>query len=351
MGGKKVLMFGGSSGGELQNDFLMVDLALPEPEWMQPLVRGLEVEPRVNAMMQMVGSLVYLTGGMAKDDEEADYLCEDMLVFQYDARLNTLTYQPEVVFTGMAPQPRHSGLFTPYGKDKLLLYAGQDGKNKPLNTMHLLDTVKGTWRILFAGDPEQCPPFGAVGNVVNGRILTMNLSGPAAARFDNVQSVDPLSLMEKYNFAKFMTEVLEEDLAQMEAEVEMMNHAVELTNDTAALSGNFENLTKVMAGLYSIKQMRVRIDLRQEQLKEICGVLGKSKVNVSKQEAQLEDLVLRWNDVKTGAPQAKDNVGPIQMAEGERIKGDIKVFTDKCRDFRIAYKSKAFYEALSLIHI
>lgn len=343
LGGKKVVMFGGESEGALLNDFALVDLAEREPKWTQLFAKGLELEPRKGAALAAVGNTVVLFSGIAKDEDEGEYLLDDLRVFSYEPKQHTLTLQ-EVEFKGPIPEPRSGAVFQLYAPNQLMLYGGVDAKGKPLNTAYMLNTAKMEWSIAYRGDPEACPPFGAVATLANGRLVTLNMQA-GSSRFDAVQSMDIGEVKDRLNFAKFMTEVAESDLTNMETEVNAMEHACQLTENSTALAASFDNLLVVMGGLLDIKTKRVGIDLRQDQMKEVLSVLKSFKVNTTKFEERLEAMTVKWADVKTAAPQAKESVEPIQATEGERIKGDIVEFGKRCVSYRQEFQVKPFFKA------
>lgn len=119
MGGKRVLLFGGESGGELLNDFAMVDMAAHSLKWFQPMVKGIKVHPRKGAQMASAGNHLFLFSGVGKDDEEAEYLIDEMLVFTYDPVSHILKYTP-TTFHGPTPPLRQQGMFTTYKPNHLV---------------------------------------------------------------------------------------------------------------------------------------------------------------------------------------------------------------------------------------
>eukprot|EP00854_Cymbomonas_tetramitiformis_P005424 gene5424-6576_t len=186
--GKKLITFGGECGGELINDFALVDMMAPEPQWVEPTVKGEVPFPCKGCLMAAANNNLYMFGGLARDDEEQDYLLEspNMIMYSFDAMSNSLTRQ-EIQTTGVVPEARWNGVFVPYAPNQLFLYGGMDAKNKAVNSAYLFDTQKAKWTMLYRADSELTPTaIGPICTLVGSKMITLNMN-PGSPKFDLVQ--------------------------------------------------------------------------------------------------------------------------------------------------------------------
>lgn len=80
-----------------------------------------------------------------------------------------------------------------------------------------------------------------------------------------------------------------------------------------------------------------------DQLKEVLRHLSKSRVGVQKQEKRLEEIQRKWESVKSTFQSAKENVGPVQAIEGDRIRAQIEAFTSEAKEYRIQFYKQEFF--------
>jgi N-acetylneuraminic acid mutarotase len=97
----------------------------------QVTVKGIRIAPRKGAAMASVGNTLYLFSGIARNDEEADYLLDELLAFNFDPHSATLTLMPDFCIKGeVKPELRASAMFGPFKPNQLMLYGGVNETNK-----------------------------------------------------------------------------------------------------------------------------------------------------------------------------------------------------------------------------
>ena len=109
-GTKKFLFYGGENYGALLADFFILDISKGDGKWAwkEPTIDlngGEHPGYRKNAAMGCIGKHVYIFGGTAWNAEGDEVALNDVFVFEWNNKTNTLTLLPEIQVGGVTPEP------------------------------------------------------------------------------------------------------------------------------------------------------------------------------------------------------------------------------------------------------
>lgn len=64
---------------------------------------------------------------------------------------------------------------------------------------------------------------------------------------------------------------------------------------------------------YQVKLKKSDTDLLGDQLREVFHHLSHEKINTTKLDKRLDEVLHKWDEVKKAQPQVKSNVEPVQV--------------------------------------
>jgi len=339
IGQKKLAIFGGEGSMVSMEDFVTLDLSAGTMEWVQTAVGGDYFLPRRGAAICAVKDVVYIFGGVNKDDQETDSTLGDFIVLKTEG--DTLTAEVVELKGSSIPCARSFAMMEANGSSSLMLYGGMLN-GVPVNDAYVYDVNKQDWRCVYRGDPAFLPPTGALATLHAGNLVTVSSGG--GNRYDVVATLDPSTLTDKFSFVSIMKNGVTKQLDDLESFFNQTEGAFGMADAPEKLKESFDFLLKVMGSLYNVKARKVAVDLELDCIFETLTVLAKYKVSTVANDGRLEAAKQQWEEIKKLLPDVKQTVAPIQEHRGEDIKNKIKAFNTRTLAFQKEFMSRPMFK-------
>ena len=338
-GKNQIMIFGGESELVTLEDFVSIDLSAGSLKWQQHEVVGDYFLPRRGAAMCTMGDVIYVFGGVYKDEMEKETILDEFIKITTDR--NTVTAESIPLAGASVPCARAFAMLQATGEGSMMLYGGMSGKD-PVNDAFIIDCETNTFRLVYRADPAFCNPTGELATIHGGELVTVKSAG--GNRFDVVSTIDPVKLADGYDFVKLMTTGVKKQIDDLESFFNQTEGAFGMAEDPEKLKESFDFLMKVMSALYNIKARKAGIDLELDCITETLNVLTKEKVSTKSLEDRMKDLRTQWEEIKKMVPEVKETVAPIQELRGDEIAAQISEFSAKVTDYRMDFTNRPIFK-------
>ena len=91
-------------------------------------------------------------------------------------------------------------------------------------------------------------------------------------------------------------------------------------------------LMRAMEAMQNIREHSATVEFQFEVLREQVAYLKRQGLGADRQEAQVDDLNQKWNNIKKIQPRVYDDLRPLKDREAYKVKQQISVFGDKVRN-------------------
>ncbi|KAK9867723.1 hypothetical protein WJX84_004647 [Apatococcus fuscideae] len=339
-----LLILGGECNGDLSKESCLVDTSSKTlAAWEEVRYEGgPSPAPRKGAAMGSTGGrFAVMFGGKAAADDNTETFFDDVLLMEATGggvfRIHSLAVG------ALKPAARTGAMFQEIAPNTLVLYGGLGADGKATNDAWLLEITKPSWSCLYSASSDICHAQGPVSVWHDGRLVCLT-SSSGSSKLDSAISLDPIRQLEALSFDKVMRGQSLEMLKTLERWVERQATGLDMAANPDALKQSFDKLLKVMDSLYQTGVKKAETDLLIDQLREVFSRLTTQyKMNMHKAEKELADTAARWEDVKKNAPQVKQDVSPIQVVEGDRIKREVKTFISRTTTFKTRIRKQNFF--------
>ncbi|DBA86689.1 TPA: Dynein alpha chain, flagellar outer arm [Trebouxia sp. C0004] len=340
-----LLILGGESNAELVQEMCMIDTEKQgNLAWVNPILNGTTPAARKGASAACTQNrFVVVFGGKGVDADAKEVIKDDLLLLEMDDGPSTIKVSA-LDIKGLKPAPRMNAMFQECGQGKLMLFGGLGADGKPLNDAWVLDLEQRAWNLIYLGHADLCPPQGAVATLHGSKLVCLN-SAAGSPKLDLAMSLDIQATAEQYGFAAKMRNQAIEQLKALETWVERQATGLDMAANPESLRQSFDKLLKVMDSLYQARVKKSETDLLIDQLKETLHYLTvQNKINMHKADKELSEVAARWEEIKKGTSQVKNEVQPIQEAEAARIKSEVAVFARRVADCQKGFRTRSFYK-------
>eukprot|EP00899_Mesostigma_viride_P003607 jgi/Mesvir1/13247/Mv18980-RA.1 len=338
---KRVVVYGGEAGGDMLGDVVYTNYVSETPAWVKLNPVG-ELPPffkrRGHAMVSISDEDIYVFGGMSRNSDEEDIYHSDLfkMTIDYAKSEFTVTVLPPVGDVPCARKDMMSRRMA--GSYNMIIFGGLDATEKPLNNAYVFDTEAKSWECVYDASPDLVPPMGAVVTMMRQKLISLGMS-PGSTRYDQVLTLDVGAVKDSFDFTPRMKEYTVSTLAHMDAQLKGIHAAL----GADFQEGGFQNLLKVMAGLFDVRSHKDTIELTLDRLAQVLKDQTEEGINVADKEKRLAALQEAWAEIKKSAPVVKAAAQPHQEAEGTKIKERISDFGNKVKGYRGTLISKVMY--------
>ena len=270
--------------------------------------------PRKGAAICTIGDVVYIVGGIYKDEEEdKEVVLDDFVMLKPEGDVMVAELIP-LQGSGI-PDARAFAMMESVSNSSLMLYGGVN--ENPINDAFIFDCNKRKWKLVYRADPSVCEPTGALATVHAGKLLTVSSTG--GNRFDVVATLDP-DLSDNFSFTSCMKNGVSKQLDKLEKFFNMTEGAFGMADDSEKLKESFDVLMKVMGALFDARTRKEAIDLELDCIHETLFMLNKAKIPTTANDKRLEEARLQWEAIANLTPEVREAVNPVQEARSEGIR-------------------------------
>eukprot|EP00877_Chromochloris_zofingiensis_P015255 jgi/Chrzof1/9984/Cz04g22250.t1 len=334
-------LFGGEHNSKLLQELCMVDTSDKQvAAWMEPIMKGDVPCARKSAAAAATLNTIVLLGGTVMNEEEQPVVVDELVLLQVTGP-NSITCTINPAVSGVKPAPRSGATLLEYSPGKLFLYGGVGSDGKLLNDAFILEVEAWSWSRVYYGHADLLGTTAPLVTLADGKLVSVNAAA-GSPKLDLAASLDLFGLAASYKFTDKMRTEAVAQLEALEAWVDKQQLGMELAQHLDTLSQSFDSLLKVMDALYQVKLKKSDTDLLGDQLREVFHHLSHEKINTTKLDKRLDEVLHKWDEVKKAQPQVKSNVEPVQANQAERIRKDIEHFAARVSHSQKDFRSQPF---------